>query len=333
MIMKTYLGKNRLRRAVHARRVPAMLAAGSVLLTALTASLTGARAAATTTAVTGAAAHAATAARVHRHDTDCAPHPGACGFPDARNTGVKHGTQLRVIRHSITLDRDGATLKNAVVHGVITIAADHVTVRNVRVVVNGETWAIGLVHTRAATIVHVEIAPAPDARRLLVGIKDVYGDAHGTRILKSDVAGASTGVQTHEGLVRDNYVHALRMRPGDHVNGFTSNGSTEPLRIEHNTILNRFDQTDAIGLFQDFGLEANRTIKDNLLAGGDYPLYAGSGDAGHTHNIVVVGNHFSRIYADRGGTYGPVAYYDGDGAHNRWSGNIWDESGAPVGAP
>lgn len=277
-----------------------------------------------------------TAASPHHHDRsarDCADRPRDCGFPDAKTTGIRSSKHLRAIRHSVTLSTDGATLQNAVVHGTITIAADHVTVRNVRVVANGDDWAIGLVHTRAAIVAHVEIDPDPSKERLEVGIKDVYGDAHHTRILNCDIAGTSTGIQTHEGLVKDNFIHALRMRTGDHVNGFTSNGSTEPLRIVHNTILNRFDQTDAIGLFQDFGVEANRTIKNNLLAGGDYPLYAGSGSDGATHDVTVIGNRFSRIYARNGGTYGPVAAYDDGGARNRWAENVWDDSGAPLAAP
>ncbi len=31
-------------------------------------------------------------------------------------------------------------------------------------------------------------------------------------------------------------------------------------------------QTDAIGLFEDFGVQANRIIRGNLLAGGSYTL-------------------------------------------------------------
>ena len=51
------------------------------------------------------------------------------------------------------------------------------------------------------------------------------------------------------------------------------------MTIRHNTIFNSHDQTDAISLFQDFGNQANRTIDDNLVAGGGYSVYGGGGCA------------------------------------------------------
>ena len=120
------------------------------------------------------------------------------------------------------------------------------------------------------------------------------------------------------------------MNTGDHVNGFTSNGATTPLTINHNTIFNQISQTDAISLFQDFGLEANRTITNNLIAGGGYTLYAGSGTSGTTHNIIVTGNRFSRLYYPNGGSYGPATAYDTNGTGNTWTNNTWDTSGGSV---
>ena len=166
--------------------------------------------------------------------------------------------------------------------------------------------------------------------RLEVGIKDIYGDATGTKILASDITGTGTGIQTHEGLIEDTYIHDLRMIPTDHVNGTTSNGSTVPLTIRHNTIFNQFGQTDAISLFQDFWREANRTIDNNLLAGGGYTIYGGGGGYGTATNIKITNNRISRLYFPNGGSYGPLAHFDWSGSGNEWSGNVWDDSGATI---
>ena len=69
------------------------------------------------------------------------------------------------------------------------------------------------------------------------------------------------------GLIQDNYIHDLGLTGDDHLNGTTSNGSTTPLAIIHNTVFNPHGQTDAISLFEDFGTEGNVTITGNLVAG------------------------------------------------------------------
>lgn len=283
---------------------------------------------ATPTTATAADSSPASDSGASSNTRNCANQPSACGYPDSTNTGVQPGTAL-TSQGSVTITGNGTVLQNAVVNGTITIAADNVTLRNVRVLANGDTWGIGLRHTTNTTIDHVQVMRG-GGDRLEVGIKDVYGDATGTTITRSDISGASTGIQTHEGLVRDNYVHDLAMDTGDHVNGFTSNGATTPLTIDHNTIENQIGQTDAIGLFQDFGLEANRTITNNLLAGGGYTLYAGSGTHGTTHDIRVSGNRFARLYFRNGGSYGPATAYDTDGAGNAWTNNVWDDTGTSV---
>jgi len=237
-----------------------------------------------------------------------------------------------VIRESVDLNTAGTVFQNAVVYGHVNINADDVTVRNVRIINHGEDWAIGLRHTHNATVDMVEIKP--DSPRLLVGIKDVYGDATGTKIRNTEIVRTTTGIQTHEGLIEDNYIHAMANAPGDHVNGTTSNGSTEPLTIRHNTILNQYDQTDAISLFQDFGLEANRLIQGNLVAGGSYSIYGGQNTgAEQAYNIRIIRNRFSRTYFSNGGVFGPVGAFDGRAPGNEFSENVWDENGSAVSQP
>ena len=107
-----------------------------------------------------------------------------------------------------------------------------------------------------------------------------------------------------------------------------------PLTVRGNTILNNFDQTDAIGLFQDFGVEENRLIEGNLLAGGGYTLYAGQNpDGAPTRNIVIKNNRFSRVYFPNSGKFGYGAAYLTGGEGNRWMQNYWDEDLMDIAAP
>ena len=74
--------------------------------------------------------------------------------------------------------------------------------------------------------------------------------------------------------------------------------------VRHNTILVDTDQTDAVSFFQDFGTQANKTIDNNLLAGGGYTIYGGGGNKGATSNIKITNNRISSIYFAKGGYWG-----------------------------
>jgi len=279
--------------------------------------------------------------------TGCAARPSSCGYPDATNTGVPSGTVLRSVPDEVTsgpgwrwtgsyiqVTGDGAVVDGITTEREISVEADNVTIRNSKIVDGGDGWAIALRHANNATIEHNELAGRAQAgaSRLMVGIKDIYGDSSGTRILANNIYYTATGVQMDQGLLQDNYIHDLGFKSGDHVNGFTSNSGTEQLTVRHNTILNPESQTDAISLFQDSGTQANRLVDDNLIAGGGYALYAGAGSRASS-NIVITNNRFARIYYSKSGYYGPATAFERGGAGNVWSGNIWDDTGATVNAP
>jgi hypothetical protein len=168
----------------------------------------------------------------------------------------------------------------------------------------------------------------------MVGVKDIYGDATGIRVLGNNIWHTATGVQMGAGLIADNYIHDVGYKSGDHVNGITVNGSAIPLTIKHNTVFVNFNQTDAISLFEDFGVEANKVIKNNLVAGGSYTIYGGQNNGGpQTYNIRIVNNRFSRRFYSEGGQFGPAAYFSASGPGNVWSGNIWDGTEATIPNP
>ncbi len=133
-------------------------------------------------------------------------------------------------------------------------------------------------------------------------------------------------VQGENIAMSNSYVHALANPPGAHVDGFQCNSECSST-LRHNTILNSWGQTAAVALFADFGTPRNTTIEDNLLAGGGYSIYGGSTSA---TGIRVVRNRLARTYFDKGGLFGPVTAFAVGNAGNEWSGNVWDDTGAPV---
>ena len=277
--------------------------------------------------------------------TNCAAKPRACGYPDGKTAGVKRKllkkNKLRRVpedvrsgkgwhwdsRGWVTINGTSAKFIRFVVDGTINVEASNVLIKNVKVTVHGDTIGIAIRHADNTKIVRSSIGPNSPSSRLETGIKDVYGDAMGTTVRKSEIIHTATGIQMGQGTIVANFIHKMAYSGDDHVNGITSNGSTKPLSIIRNTIFNEIHQTDAIGLFQDFGLEANRRIENNLLAGGGYTLYAGEGPSdASSYNIRVVGNRFSTHLFPKGGSYGPFTAFNSYGKGNVWSGNIWDHN-------
>ena len=278
---------------------------------------------------------------------NCAAKPSACGYPDATNTGPAPTIQLKRIpeqvrsgagwhwdsRGWVVIDGNGAVFSGFITDGEISVQADNVTIRNC-VITTGGMFGIAIRHADNLTIANCKIGPPLGETRLMAGIKDIYGDSVGTRIARNNFSNTGTAIQIERGYINDNYIHDMGIVAGDHINGITSNGSTQYLEIRHNTIFNQIGQTDAIGLFQDFGLQANRLIYNNLIAGGGYTLYAGQNPGkAATYNIVVQNNRFSNRFFLKAGYYGPATAHNKYGSGNQWSNNVWDHNNALISAP
>ena len=237
------------------------------------------------------------------------------GFPASTSTGVPAGTPMKSIPGQVSsgpgwawntsggyleVSGNGADLTGLKVNGNIDVSADNVTINHVKINAGGDgSMGISLRHTSGATIENSNINGLnTGACRLMVGIKDIYGDATGTVVENNNISKTATDVQIYAGTIENNYMHQHGMVTGDHVNGVTTNGDDQPLLIQHNTILNNYIQTDAIGLFQDFSNVSNVTINNNFLAGG----------------------------------YGPATAYNPAGTGNVWSGNTYT-TGQAIPAP
>ena len=278
---------------------------------------------------------------------NCAPNPHLCGFPDATNTGVRSGVVLKRVPEDVTsgpgwhydsrgwvaVDTAGATFSGFITHLNVDVTASNVTISDNRIIVGGDTFGVSVRHANNVTVSYNEIAGTNNSSgRILVCIKDIYGDTANMRVLANNLYYTSTAVQLDAGLIQDNYIHDMGFISGDHINGTTANGGSVLLKILHNTSFNQFSQTDAISLFEDFGVQANRVIDNNLVAGGGYCIYGGQNAGGPTvSNIQITNNHFARLYYPNCGAFGYIAAWNPGAPGAVWSGNLWDDTGATVG--
>jgi Right handed beta helix region len=281
--------------------------------------------------------------------TNCAASPGKCGYPDAASTGVPAGTVLKLVpsqvshgpgwtysasAHKVTVTGTGAVLSGLSIAGDLEIDASNVTVKDVKVTTGGN-YGIDIRHTTKVTVQDSTISGLNTTTgRVNYAVDDVYGDSTGMVISGNNISDFRTAVAMSNGTASGNYIHNPGYIAGDHTNGFYANGGTQghPLTIQGNTILNSMGQTDAINL--DAGSPGmptgNMTVEGNLLAGGAYTIYGGSVLGNATSHIIIQGNRFAQTYYPTSGQYGPVTYFDPNGAGSNWSGNVWDTSGNSV---
>jgi hypothetical protein len=333
-------------RTAFARR--AATAAAAAAATAAAAAAVLAVCAGTALAATGpapAAGHAAAATA--GTSVNCVSYPHTCGYPDATNTGVPAAVHLLSVPAQVSsgpgwayepsgyveVYGNGANLTGLYIPCNLDITASNVTIADDDIVTTGTgDFGISLRSTAHVTISRTDIS-SPDNTgpdRLQYGIKDIYADSTATVLNANNIWNTSTAIAISEGTVENNYIHAFGYNAGDHDDGIASDaGDPHGLAITHNTILNPLDQTDAIQLSQDFGPQMDATITGNLLAGGGYTLYAGDSGTAMPTNIVITNNRFARIYNPDSGSFGPVAYVP-TGTGDTWSGNVWDNTLAPV---
>jgi len=253
----------------------------------------------------------------------CVDRPSACGYPDATNTGIPAGTALRA-SSSVTADKAGQVIAGLNITGEINVVAANVTIRNTRITGSGDYVIIVRDGADNLTIQDTEIQTPAGTPQDIGCILNV-GSAK-PRILRVNIHGCSAGVSSGGGLVQDSYIHDMAQIPGlSHDVGVASNFGGS-MSVIHNTILNQLSQTAAVAFYQDFGPQSNDLVQNNLLGGGGYCVYGGTGDKGATSDIRFVNNRFSRKYHTNCGYYGLVADFDRSAPGNVWSGNYWDDT-------
>jgi hypothetical protein len=285
--------------------------------------------------------------------TNCQATPSACGYPDATDTGSSPVAALKAVpgtvssgtgwsyvasTHTLNVTGNGTVLSGISLTGTLNVTGSNVTIKNDMIVTSGANglFGISLRHTAGDTVENNTISGTnATTGRVDTAISDAYEDSTGLVISGNNISDARTAIQLAAGQVTGNYIHDPGYIAGDHTNGVLANGGTGQLTITGNTILDSLGQTDAISLdtLSVAGPVTNKTIENNLLAGGSYSIYGGTAFSHTTSTILIENNRFGQGFFPKSGQFGPVAYFDSTGAGNVWSDNVWDSTGATVPAP
>lgn len=178
--------------------------------------------------------------------------------------------------------------------------------------------------------------PGDGADRSPLQQRALYLRGDGAVIYRSHLSRAADGIQIHGRGARviETLVDGLITWPGEHNDGIQMLGRGADLHILRSRIINANPQTSCLNLIGD-----RVTAADNYLAGGGWVIYGGANGNGKgprtTRDVIVTGNVFGRVPFAKGGSFGPVAYWDAtSGTGNVWSGNRFADGVAiTAGAP
>ena len=244
-------------------------------------------------------------------------------FPNATNTGISAGTILTPAT-SNTISAPGV-YSGLIFTGTVTITSSNVTLENCLILgTPNDGFELAVVGNLSNVVIqNDEISGAGD-NSTQTGVYGIYieGDSQVT-INAVNIHDVGVGVDVAAGqvIVENSYIHNFGSGPGTHYNGiayFGGGGSDFSLLIENNSIINQLTQTDAV-IFQNyFGPINNVTVTNNLLVGGDYPIYVeGEYSGGPVTNVSVTNN-------DLGLGPGSFGYTDFNDTNPTFTGNVDD---------
>lgn len=243
--------------------------------------------------------------------------PGTSSFPSAADTGVPDGVKLQTVG-SITVTKSGTVLQNLNITGALMINASNVTVRNSRVTT--DDFAVIRIKSGMSGVLidHVEVNGLGTS-----GSENSMGIMGPATITWCDIHGTENGVTPESGSVlKNSYIHSLGAPGSPHYDGVQIDGGLSNITIEHNTVLNGFDQTSAVMIDNYFGPISDIVVNDNLLGGGGYTVYSdGSFNNGSISGVVYSNNRL------RSGYYGYSLLRNGS---VRFSGNVDDATSRAV---
>jgi hypothetical protein len=252
---------------------------------------------------------------------DCWHRADYCGMPGPTTTGVRPGTRLRRVG-SVTITTAGSRLAALEIDGTLTIKAPGVRVEDCLIRPRGNAVAVSLPYTGVSGVelVHVEI----DGGRQNPSVVGIAGS--GFVVDAADIHGTGDAIDAGSNVVVQNsWIHDLVAWSGDHTDGIQSSGG-RGLRVVNNTIDALGPATNsAILAGADLGPLDRVVIEHNLLRGGNYTVYAGTGGRFDSGSIRISGNRFGSGYR-----YGPCSLRPAPGRIIQLSGNVDDATGAPL---
>ncbi len=232
--------------------------------------------------------------------------------PGPENTGVPPGTVLTP-SGSIRVETRGAVVENLDITGEVTVLADDVTIRNVRIR-SGDYYPIRYFDNANAGLLveDSEIEGTTDDVTAALSFANYTAR-------RLNVHGSADGFKADQNvLIEDCWIHDLRNGPGQHNDGVQSTGG-KGVTIRHNVISGASNACVQTG--DEGAATEDLSVECNWLSGGGYALNIRGTGATRPKNTRILVNIFGRD-----SVYGPWTI---DDENPLVVGNRYDD-GAPI---
>jgi hypothetical protein len=253
------------------------------------------------------------------------PQSPQTGFPSALNTGVPAGTTLTPSTGNLTISTAGTVISGRQINGCVTVRASNVTIRNSKIVCDGQSaiWS-------GSTGLLIEDVDVECGNR--VGQTAITpGNYTARRVDASkceNIFWASNNV-----LIENSYIHdpiPCCIPGAPHTDSIQTPAGANNITIRHNTVFggyigqSNFGNSAITTAASPGDVATNMKVDNNLLAGGGYTVYC---PGGYSSSYSITNNRFTRIFVSTVGGFGPAYRSCSDDIK---SGNVYHETGGPV---
>lgn len=264
--------------------------------------------------------------------------PNLEGYTNSCNTGVRH-TCTSTYNGDFITSVDGQTIQDLCINGALVINHNNVTVRDVRIAPTSPQLYLLDIGKNAATCptgLNIEYTEVDNSGvgNLDWGMYQRCTPATGVhRFDHVKIENIGRGALIEGNIVITNmYIYAQYDAPEAHRTALSSHGGDNFNVSNSSFICVNTNCSSSVNMYSDYAPITNYTLQNNVLSGGSICLRAGSSHTygAQTHDIKILNNRFSTVYAPECGTLQAFAFFDAAAPGNVRSGNVWHESGLPV---
>lgn len=236
--------------------------------------------------------------------------------PSASNTGVQPGVTLTP-SGSIRVTQNGQVVEKLDIAGEITVLANDVVVRNVRIT-SGDYYPIRYFDNPTTGLVVEDSEIASTSGNATSGI--AFANYTARRL---NIHGSADGLKADSNvLIEDCWIHDLSNGSGEHNDGVQSTGG-KGVTIRHNDISGASNACVQTG--DENARTEDLTIECNWLDGGGWTLNIRGAGATVPTGTRIINNRFGRNSG-----YGPWTI---DDPAPIVTGNVYDDDGTPIPYP
>ncbi|OYX43299.1 hypothetical protein B7Y94_01990 [Candidatus Saccharibacteria bacterium 32-49-12] len=262
------------------------------------------------------------------------PLPNLAGRASDCNTGPRYPCTSTFVGNFAT-SSDGQVIEGLCVNGELRVNHDNVTIRDSKILSGGLYGLdIGRDSPTCPTntlIEYVEIDKSPAADSIPWGS---YQRCPGGQVYDHvKIHNVGRGMMIYGNVtVKNSYIYSHLTAEGAHRSGISTHGG-DNFNITNNTIICvNTGCSSAVNMYSDYAPVTDYLLQGNLVAGGSICVRGGQTHTypNDTHDIRILNNRFSTLYAPECGTLQALAQFDSTAPGNIRSGNVWHESSLPI---